>query len=129
MTFLRQRRLGDGGRAPIVAALLVAALAMLGSVVPAATASAGDDATTNSLKTRPPHSLGPARGAPGKDGGPAVVFVTSRQALDSILTEFAIDADHTWTSSFLGFSADLTQWQFNRLRKRADVLGVEDDTP
>jgi len=129
MTFLRQRRLRHGGRAPIGGALVIALLATLASVVPAATASAGDDAATTSLKTRPSHSLGPARGAPGKDGGPAVVFVTSRQALDSILTEFAIDPVHTWTNSFFGFSADLTQWQFNRLRKRADVLGVEDDTP
>ena len=95
MTFLRQRRLRHGGRAPIGGALVIALLATLASVVPAATANAGDDAATTSLKTRPSHSLGPARGAPGKDGGPAVVFVTSRQALDSILTEFAIDPVHT----------------------------------
>src|SRR5262245_29123255 len=104
MDFVREHRVPGDRRATTFVARAVTILAALLCLVPVVTANAGrEDKPNPPRKDRPWKGLGPARGAPGKDGGPRVVFFSSQQALDSTLTDLNIDPDHTWTSSFFGF--------------------------
>jgi subtilisin family serine protease len=112
----------------IGAALAVLVLGALTAVIPSTAHVAADGGSTPGNGRVPSgHAYGLSK-YHAKPGDVFVVSVASSAALDSVLTELHIDPDNTWNGALVGFSAQLSQSQLQKLLHRDDVVAVEPDS-